>query len=75
MEDVVSVQPCADASLPRPGHGFRVGLRDGRGHFFVARGEAEREGWVDALTLVCALVRNGRGDALRRELANAGRPP
>jgi len=67
------VQLCADASLPRPGHGFRVGLRDGRGHFFVARSEAEREGWVDALTLARALVCGGRGDALRRELANAGR--
>lgn len=68
MEEVATVAPCADASLPSPGYGFFVGLKSGRGHFFVAPSEAARESWVDALTLVQAIASRGRGARLQAEL-------
>jgi len=63
MEEVVSVQPCADVSLP-PGFGFHVALTSGKGHFFIAPSEAARESWVDALTLVRSVAAAGRAGSL-----------
>ena len=68
MEEVSTVAPCADASLPSPDRGFYVGLRNGRGHFFVAESVASRDLWVDALTLVQAVASRGRGANMRVEL-------
>ena len=36
VNDIASVAPCADDSLPHFGYAFHVGLKSGRGHFFVA---------------------------------------
>ena len=46
-------------------------LNSGRGHFFVAPSEAARESWVDALTLVHAIVSRGGGHNLQDELQAA----
>jgi hypothetical protein len=69
VDQIVSVQPCADVSLPR-GFGFHVGLDSGRGVFLVADSEAARETWVDALWLARTLAAGGRAEALRAELAS-----
>ena len=69
VDQIVSVQPCADVSLPR-GFGLHVGLDSGRGVFLVADSEAARETWVDALWLARTLAAGRRAEALRAELAS-----
>ena len=69
VDQIVSVQPCADVSLPR-GFGLYVGLDSGRGVFLVADSEAARETWVDALWLARTLAAGRRAEALRAELAS-----
>jgi hypothetical protein len=40
MGEVATIAPSADASLPSSGFGVFIGLKSGRGHFFVAATEA-----------------------------------
>ena len=42
VDDIATVAPCADDSLPSSGYAFFVGLKSGRGLFFVASSKVRR---------------------------------